>query len=727
MNPFWQIAFNNNRLRNLPLLPLLAIVLFIASWFPASAQTEVLRKGKPKITGQKDLTISEGESITIELTDLTVEDPDDWFYPWGFTLKVLDGDHYTVSNTTVTPDADFTGTLKVKVQVNDGQNDSDPYDLKITVISKNDAPTITGQNAIIVDEDNAFDISVSDLIIVDPDDSRFTLIIDAGNHYTVNNSVVTPELNYNGSLTIPVRVDDGRATSNTFNLSVSVNPVNDPPTINSQKNLVVNEDNPVTVTSSDFDISDPDDSQFTVVIQQGEHFTFSGATVTPESNYSGDLKIPVSVSDGKATSNTFNTTLVVNSINDTPKITGQNPLATDPGAPITVSLTDLQVSDPDNNFPQDFSLSILNGEKYSVAQNVITPVAGFDGSLAANVTVNDGQASSDIFSLIIDVRKGNRAPVITNQTPVIIHEDESYSVGFSDLQVTDPDDTYPTGFSISLAPGDHYTITNETVVPDKNYAGNITVPITVSDGKKSSEPFNFEISILPVNDPPEMSSLDNDTLLMKRNSEPVLILNDVTITDVDNETLALAEVWIDSAHYDPIADRLTFSNTTNIKGVFDSKSGALALIGKAPISEYVDALKSVRFEIAGTSMFKKKRVVFRVNDGFANSNRIHKDIRIVEEHYSLDIPSGFTPNGDQVNDTWSIVAPGNETTNSGRLQIYSKSGLLVFESEDLSASWDGKYNGVVLPPDVYYYTVKFDANGASSAVPTLKGIVTILR
>ncbi len=93
----------------------------------------------PVITGQSALSVQEDQSITLKLGDLTVTDSDDT-YPEGFMLLVGTGTNYTVSGLTVTPAADFAGTLTVPVRVNDGVSNSALYNPQIQVTQINDAP-----------------------------------------------------------------------------------------------------------------------------------------------------------------------------------------------------------------------------------------------------------------------------------------------------------------------------------------------------------------------------------------------------------------------------------------------------------------------------------------------------------------------------------------------------------------------------------------------------------
>src|SRR5690349_4170072 len=89
-------------------------------------------KEDPEIKGQRPLVTDAGKSITIQLSDLIV-DPKKSRYPNGFFVEIFDGDHYSHSGSTVTPEANFSGTLEVHVRVSDGDRHSKKFNLKITV------------------------------------------------------------------------------------------------------------------------------------------------------------------------------------------------------------------------------------------------------------------------------------------------------------------------------------------------------------------------------------------------------------------------------------------------------------------------------------------------------------------------------------------------------------------------------------------------------------------
>jgi hypothetical protein len=99
----------------------------------------------PVITGQtpNPIPLAQGASLTIQLNHLIVADVDD-AYPAGCTLTVLNGTNYARSNNTLTPTPSFTGTLTVPVRVNDGEANSNTFNLRVNVASSNRPPEIIG-------------------------------------------------------------------------------------------------------------------------------------------------------------------------------------------------------------------------------------------------------------------------------------------------------------------------------------------------------------------------------------------------------------------------------------------------------------------------------------------------------------------------------------------------------------------------------------------------------
>ena len=122
-----------------------------------------------------------------------------------------------------------------------------------------------------------------------------------------------------------------------FNLSITVNPVNDAPVITAQNGtLTTAEDTPITLNLNNVTVNDIDHpgypTGFTMTVSSGANYTFSGLQITPAANFTGTLTVPVFVTDpAAANSNSFNLSISVTAVNDAPVINTQNAVSTAEG------------------------------------------------------------------------------------------------------------------------------------------------------------------------------------------------------------------------------------------------------------------------------------------------------------------------------------------------------------------------------------------------------------
>jgi gliding motility-associated-like protein len=84
--------------------------------------------------------------------------------------------------------------------------------------------------------------------------------------------------------------------------------------------------------------------------------------------------------------------------------------------------------------------------------------------------------------------------------------------------------------------------------------------------------------------------------------------------------------------------------------------------------------------------------------GCIDSSCIHVQVNI-----PVDIPDGFSPNGDGINDVWNIKNIG--TYIAPKVSIYNRWGQAVIEDYDYKIPWDGTQNGIELPMATYYYVI----------------------
>ena len=164
---------------------------------------------------------------------------------------------------TFTPVANANGTIAITVTINDGQSQNNLVSrtFTVTVNSMNDAPTLSPISDVVVNEDTGTQtvnlsgitsgaVNENQTLLVSATSSNKGLVPDPTVSYTSPDTTAalrfTPVPNASGTATITVTVNDGQSQNNltTRTFTVTVNPVNDPPTLNPLSNLVINEDAP---------------------------------------------------------------------------------------------------------------------------------------------------------------------------------------------------------------------------------------------------------------------------------------------------------------------------------------------------------------------------------------------------------------------------------------------------------------------------------------------------
>lgn len=100
-------------------------------------------------------------------------------------------------------------------------------------------------------------------------------------------------------------------------------------------------------------------------------------------------------------------------------------------------------------------------------------------------------------------------------------------------------------------------------------------------------------------------------------------------------------------------------------------------------------------------------------------------VTITFEECTIIIPTAFTPDGDNANDTWQLngidqIFPKN------KVYIYNRWGNLLFESTAgnyETNSWNGTFNNELMPVGTYYFIIEYnDGNRAGET-----GIVSLIK
>jgi gliding motility-associated-like protein len=97
-------------------------------------------------------------------------------------------------------------------------------------------------------------------------------------------------------------------------------------------------------------------------------------------------------------------------------------------------------------------------------------------------------------------------------------------------------------------------------------------------------------------------------------------------------------------------------------------------------------------------------------------------ISVFDDCGFVGLPKAFTPNGDGINDIFLPLGPCIQSID---FIIFDRWGNKVFQTNDKTFGWDGKYQGVEMPQEVY--TWHLIATSSVGRKFNLKGNVTLLR
>jgi autotransporter-associated beta strand protein len=320
---------------------------------------------------------------------------------------------------------------------------------------------------------------------------------------------VTPALNRSGTALITLTVNDGNSTAlTTFRLTV--NEINDPPTISSVGDVVTNED--IATAAIPFTVGDLETPDSLVVTRSSSNLALipvanivlsgSGSdrtvTVTPAPNKFGTATITITVSDGAlSASETFTVT-----VNAQPTISSITQKNTPEDTPKEVSFT---IGDVET--PADSLVLSGNSSNTALVSNTnlvfagsgtsrtvtITPIPNQSGTTTITLTVTDeaGVARNEAF--LLTVTAVNDPPTISsiaNQfTPTGTPTAPlAFTVGDEETAASSLVVTGSASDSIllpSIALSGSGAARTVVVTPKANTLGSATVTLTVTDGTLS--------------------------------------------------------------------------------------------------------------------------------------------------------------------------------------------------------------------------------------------------
>ena len=377
-------------------------------------------------------------------------------------------------------------------------------------------PTITTESIPDADEDLPYDVTF-DVIEPDEGDSALFSLYSAPGWMSIDE--VTGQLtgtptnaDVGDAVDVTVCATDTYGLTDYYTYTISVNNVNDPPSITT---LSIPDATEETAYAAGIEADDPDpDEVLTFSLTESPGWMTidpdtGELTGTPAPEDIGNaIEVTVTVMDFAETTDTATFLIDVLVINDPPVIHSEylDPATQDVLYEFPLDATDLDPAD-----------ALLYELTQSPAWLTIDPDTGIlsgtpgNGDIGAgfpvSVTVTDPRDDFDDAEFTIEVVNVNDPPVINTASIVDARQDEPYSV-FIDANDIDPDevlsfvlDTGPAWLSIDPLTGE---LSGTPTLTDVGAGELITV--TVMDYMEATDSADFVIDVLDVNDPPEIQT-----------------------------------------------------------------------------------------------------------------------------------------------------------------------------------------------------------------------------
>jgi len=501
------------------------------------------------------------------------------------------------------PNPNLSGTATISVRVSDGQasNGITIRTFDVIVQPVNDVPTIPPIANRVVNEDLSTGAIAFTIRDIDSPLAALQVSATSSNPDLVPNIAMTlagttasrsitirPVANRWGSATITLTITDGGASSTTSFL-LTVNPVNDLPTLNVITNRIIPEDSAEQTVELTGISAGPGESEQTLTITAtssnqaiiatpvlnyssgDDHATL---TFTPRPDAFGLVTITVTLRDGQATANTLIRTFTVNvtAVNDSPTISLINDLSINEdtrSAPLALTVFDRETAGGSlriNKISSNPTLIPLTGIVLVGTGNnrtiTIAPALNQSGSALVTIQVSDGLITVS-SSFTVTVESVNDAPTLaTIANPVAINEDapaQTRSLSGIGTGATNENDQTLTITATSSNPNliPHPTVIYQSpsatgsliYTPVANAFGSATITVTVNDNGPSNNTVSrtFLVSVKAVNDLPTISSIQPINLTQNTSSGPIgFVIGDLetpptnlSVTAASNNTTLL--------------------------------------------------------------------------------------------------------------------------------------------------------------------------------------------
>ncbi|WP_395627784.1 gliding motility-associated C-terminal domain-containing protein, partial [Daejeonella sp.] len=595
---------------------------------------------------------------------------------------------------TASPDFEVKSSYSVRVRTSDQGGLFFEKEFTITVNNLNETPTNLALSASAVNENVAANTTVGALSSTDADASNtftYTLVSGTGSTdnaaFNINGAnlriTASPDFEVKSSYSVRVRTSDQGGLFFEKEFTITVNDLNETPTNLALSASAVNENVAANTTVGALSSTDQDASNtFTYTLVSGTGstdnaaFNINGAnlriTASPDFEAKNSYSVRVRTSDQGGLFFEKAVTITITDLNDAPTNLALSTITINENNSIGAIIGDLSSTDQDSGDKHTYTLVSGTGSTdnamFSIDGNYLKAKVAFDfetkSSYTVRVRTTDAGGLTYEKAITITVININDTPTDIALSAVSIYENNATGALIGNLSSTDQDSgdkhtyTLVSGDVAAFKISGNQLLANVVYVYGTKNIYDIVVKTTDAGGLTVDKAIRITVLQSPV----LMGSAN-----LARNSQSSAVKQSVTISKGYSANLNLSGSGIVKYAWSP-ATGLSATNISN------------------PIAR------------------PNQTTTYTVR--ITNAQGISTDVYItviVLEDYNITPNNVLSPDGDGVNDFWTIenlsTYPNNE------VKIFDKAGRVIFNVKNYQNSWNGQLNGETLHEGSYYYVI----------------------
>lgn len=603
--------------------------------------------------------------------------------------------------------ANASGNTTITVNVTDGEFTA-TQTFAVTVLSVNDAPTVSSTTIANATEDAAYTQALAGLFSdVDGDNLNYTLESNPDWISVSSGSLVGTPTNDNvGSTTFYVTASDGSGGSVRQQYSISVTNVNDAPEVSSPAaDITATEDVLLSslIASTVFRDVDGDNLTLSASFTGASWLTFDATnnrfTGTPTNDDVGSVNITITATDPDGASVTDNIVLTVLNVNDTPTDLSVSALAIAENSATGTMIGSLSSTDVDAGDSFTYTLVAGSGSDnnnlFDISNGELVSAGAIDFESAATLsirlkTTDSGGASYEkIFTVAVsDV---NEAPTALASSNLSIAENAGANAEIGTLSSTDPDNGDSFTYTLVSGTGDtdnaSFDVSGGKLVAKSSFnfesKSSYSVRVKTQDAGGLSYEEALSVTVTNVNEAPTAISIAATSI--DENAAVGSVVGALSTTDEDNGdtfTYSLAAGTDDNDSFDIdganliTASDIDFETKASYTIVVTSTDAAGASFDKS-ITINVNNVSEPSIANIGGLTFETTDIEETSTLNFTVENTGDTDIEVT----SITMPDGYTANMTAFTvaigastDVEVTFAPSEARTYAGEMVIQSTAG-----------------------------------------------------